>query len=160
MRLEAAQGWVELGDNSEAVRELGQITPQYRSHPDVLELKWKISALDRSWNTCLGIAETLAELAPRRVTSWLLLAASLNHLGETEEACETLIEMLSEFPENPALPYQLACYSCELGDLNEAIGWWDEACQLGDAKELKALALQDTALMPLWDCIRNGPTSK
>ena len=42
--LEAAKGWLELGNPEEAFEELGLIEPQLRGHPDVLELCWRIYA--------------------------------------------------------------------------------------------------------------------
>jgi hypothetical protein len=42
--LNAALGWLELGDHVEAYAELENITPALRSHPAVLELRWQISA--------------------------------------------------------------------------------------------------------------------
>ncbi len=40
--LEAAQGWVELGEWREANEELDRITPQLRVHPDVLCVRWMV----------------------------------------------------------------------------------------------------------------------
>jgi hypothetical protein len=38
LHLEAAEGWLELGNHLEANEELENITPQMRVHPDVLEM--------------------------------------------------------------------------------------------------------------------------
>ena len=38
LHLEAAQGWLGLGNHLEADKELDNITPALRSHPDVLEV--------------------------------------------------------------------------------------------------------------------------
>ncbi len=40
--LEAAEGWLELGNYLEANEELENITPQLRAHPYVLEMRYKI----------------------------------------------------------------------------------------------------------------------
>ena len=37
IHLQAAQGWLELGNHLEADKELDEIAPQLRTHPDVLE---------------------------------------------------------------------------------------------------------------------------
>ena len=40
--LEAAEGWIGLGDYGSADDELEQISPATRLHPDVLQLRWRI----------------------------------------------------------------------------------------------------------------------
>jgi hypothetical protein len=42
--LQAAQGWLELGNPTEANEELQKITAPNRGHPDVLQLRWQIYA--------------------------------------------------------------------------------------------------------------------
>jgi hypothetical protein len=37
--LKAAQGWLELGNHLEADKELDEIAPTLRKHPDVLEIR-------------------------------------------------------------------------------------------------------------------------
>ena len=40
MHLEAAAGWIQLGDYDSANDELEKIRAEWRAHPDVLELRW------------------------------------------------------------------------------------------------------------------------
>jgi len=155
IQLEAAEGWLELGNAVEANDELERIAPQHQVHPDVLDLRWRIYAAAKKWDVCLRVAETLADQTPRSATAWLRLAASLHMLDQTEDACETLLEVLDEFPDNPAIAYQLACYFCQMEEFAEAKQWLETAFSIGDSKELKLLALKDPELKPLWDKI--GP---
>src|SRR5262245_36885044 len=151
IHLEAAQGWLELGNSMEANLEFEQISARSRSHPDVLELRWKICAVAKKWNGCLHVAETLTEVAPERITAWLFLASSLHKLEHSEEACETLLSVVNDFPDNPAIPYELASLFCQMGELREARQWLKSAFSIGDAKELRQLALADASLKPLWE---------
>ena len=150
IHLEAAEGWLELDDAAEAGYELDCVSPEGRRHPEVLELRWKILARKRNWLACLETAEALTDVVPRQAMSWLLLAASLHELHETEDACETLMEVMDEFPDEPAFPYRLACYCCHLGQLHEAKEWLDQACQLG-SPELRRASKADPALKALWE---------
>jgi hypothetical protein len=52
--LEAAQGWLGLGNHLEANEELEQITPDMRDHPSVLEVRFHIYAAADS-----GVLEVL-----------------------------------------------------------------------------------------------------
>ena len=43
IHLKAAEGWLVLGNHVEPNEELENITPQFRVHPDVLEIRWQIT---------------------------------------------------------------------------------------------------------------------
>ena len=57
--LEAAQGWLELGNHAEADAELDSIASSLRAHPDVLNVRWGIYAAARKWEAALDIAAAL-----------------------------------------------------------------------------------------------------
>ena len=52
IHVEAAQGWLALGDWSEANEELERVRPEFRAHPDVLAVRWKIFAIGRAMGDC------------------------------------------------------------------------------------------------------------
>src|SRR2546425_128141 len=54
------------------------------------------------------------------------------------------------FPSQPMIAFNLACYACQLGRLEEAREWLRKAMDLGDEKEIKTRALDDPDLEPLW----------
>lgn len=56
IHLEAAEGWVELGNHLEANEELEQITSENRAHPAVLEVRWQIYAKAENWDASPYIA--------------------------------------------------------------------------------------------------------
>ena len=51
--------------------------------------------------------------------------------------------------------YNLACYECQLGRLDQARAWLRKAFDLGDPAEMQAQALRDPDLQPLWPEIRS-----
>jgi hypothetical protein len=59
--LNAAEGWLKLGDHLEANEELEPIAPENRAHPDVLQLRWQIYARENRWQACLDIATALTK---------------------------------------------------------------------------------------------------
>ena len=71
LHLQAAEGWLELGNILEAKAELAHISSLQRKHPDVLELRWAIAAKENEWQLALDIARTLVRVAPERPTGWL-----------------------------------------------------------------------------------------
>ncbi len=62
--LEAAQGWLELGNPVEAQAELDQIAPRFRGHPAVLEVRWEICTKTNKWDVALETASALIRAEP------------------------------------------------------------------------------------------------
>ena len=148
--LEAAEGWLGLGNQIEVFEELEQISPQLRVHPDVLELRWQIYAKEKKWEACVNIARAIAKLAPSHPHGWIHLAYSLHELKRTKEAWDVLISIVDKFPKEHLMRYNLACYACQLGKLKESWVWLERAFSIGDSKQLKLMALDDPDLEPLW----------
>jgi tetratricopeptide (TPR) repeat protein len=146
----AAEGWLELGNPEEAKRELAQVAPHLRLHPDVLEMSWRIFARKRDWEGALNIAQAMTRLACERPDGWIYLSFSLHELSRTREALEILLEIVERFPEVSAISYNIACYACQLGLLPEAEKWLHNAFSHGNSLELKLMAADDPDLKPLW----------
>ena len=71
IHLEAAVGWIELGNHEEADEELDKIDATLRVHPNVLEVRWIIHATAQHWESCKDIGSALVKLAPERTTGWI-----------------------------------------------------------------------------------------
>jgi|YelNatPaOPRAMG01_1025707.scaffolds.fasta_scaffold01245_16 Flp pilus assembly protein TadD len=149
--LRAAQGWLELGDHLEATEELKKIALQYRFHPQVLLVRWEIYARQGQWELAHTIAHGLVALAPDNPVGWIHRAYALHQMRRTEEAWQALLPAARKFPQNPTIAYNLACYAAQLDRLEEAKAWLERALQLGDAAKIKALAIQDPDLKPLFE---------
>lgn len=158
--LNAAKGWLELGNHAEATRELEQIAPSLRVHPDVLEVRWSIYAKTRMWTAAFEIATAIAELAPERAFGWIHQAYSLHALGRTDKAYELLVKVADRFQDLIAFPYSLACYACQLGRPDEAFAWIERATKCGEAKRIMRAALEEPMLEPIWDRIRQSTGRK
>ena len=150
----AAQGWLELGNHVEANRELQNIAPLLRAHPHVLEMRWQICAVAKDWDAALAIASSLVRLMPENPFGWIHRSFALHELKRTAEARDNLMPVLDKFPSQAILRYNLACYECQLGRLQQAKDWLQKALAIGDPKEIKRMALEDPDLEPLWNDIR------
>ena len=149
--LNAAQGWLELGNAAEASAELELIAPALQTHPEVLEMRWQICAQAQKWQQCIVVAEEMLAVAPGRVLGWIHRSYALHELKRTREALEALLPALVKFPKDWLVQYNLACYCCRLNELARARHFLEQACDLGNAKEIKAMALKDTDLLELWE---------
>jgi tetratricopeptide (TPR) repeat protein len=152
--VKAAQGWLDLGVPAEAVAELKQISPKLQEHPEVLEMRFQICARTLEWRRCVEVANVLVERAPKRASGWIHRSYALHELKQTREAFEALLPALAEFPENWLVQYNLACYCCRLKEFDRALSFLEQACALGDMKEVRAMALQDSDLRELWEQIQ------
>jgi Flp pilus assembly protein TadD len=152
--LRAALGWLELGNPREAIAELTRLNPAARGHPEAIEARWRICAAERRWEEALAVAGELVAAAPDEPTGWVDQSYALHELKRTAEARAVLLPKAALFPKVSVIPYNLACYACQLGELAEARGWLQRALKLRNKAELQRLALNDPDLRPLWDEIR------
>lgn len=154
LHLRGAQGWLELGDHQEALRELTKIRPAFHRHPDVLEVRWLVFARAHEWRRCVDIANSLIMAVPGRVSGWLHLSYALHELKLTQDAYENLSGVAKNFPHEMVIRYNLACYCCQLGRRTESLDWLRQAMSMGDAKQVMAMAVDDPDLATLVEEIR------
>ena len=148
--LVAAQGWFELGNCVEATEELEQITPEMRGHPSVLEVQFHIYAKAKKWEYAAEIAQAISEFAPDEPFGFIHQAYSLHELKRTQEAWNVLLPVVDKFPKEYIIRYNLACYACQLGNLEEARAWLKKASNLAGTKRIMQMAEKASDLEPLW----------
>ena len=151
--LSAAVGWLELGNLAEAKVELAQVRAEQHQHPNVLEVRWLLCAEEKDWPAGLQVARALLEAAPKRSSGWLHQAYALRRVpeGGVKPAWDALLPALEKFPKEPTIPYNLACYACQMQQLDDARSWLKRALALGGKERMKAMALEDPDLEPLWE---------
>jgi tetratricopeptide (TPR) repeat protein len=147
--LQAAQGWLELGNPAEAATELAGLPADLGRHPQVLNVRWEICAATRKWAAAVEIADGLIQIDPEDPAGWVHRSYALHELKRTDEARDNLLRVVDKFSLNATMRYNLACYECQLGRLPEAREWLSKAFALGDAREMKPAALRDPDLAPL-----------
>ena len=87
--LQAAEGWLGLGDWREANEELEQIQAGLRAHPDVLVVRWGVYAAAERWDVAADIARALVAKDPS-AKAWLCLARSECRTGDLQVARDCL----------------------------------------------------------------------
>ena len=153
--LQAAQGWLELGNPVEAAKELQGLATDLSSHPAVLKLRWGIFAAEKKWEPAFEMAAALIQLDPDDPLGWVQRSYALHELKRTAEARDNLLRVVDKFSISATIRYNLACYECQLGRMEQAKMWLEKAFALGDPKAIKAEALEDRDLEPLWAEITN-----
>lgn len=154
--LSAAQGWMELGDLVEARAELDRIPARLQSHPQVLDVRWEICAVEKNWTAALETARKYLQVDPQSLSAWIHQAFAVRRApgGGLQVAWDALFPAMEKFPEEPLIPYNLACYACQLQQMDVARIMFKRALSLGDKTQLKKMALGDPDLQPLWEEFR------
>jgi hypothetical protein len=154
--LSAAQGWMELGDLVEARAELDRIPASLQNHPLVLDMRWGICAAENNWTAALGFARKHVLIAPDSLTGWIQQAFAVRRAsgGGLQVAWDALFPAMEKFPEEGIVPYNLACYACQMQQLDVARIMFKRALSLGEKSQFKRMALNDPDLKPLWDEFR------
>jgi tetratricopeptide (TPR) repeat protein len=148
--LDAAEGWLGLGDYLSANDELDNISASVRAHPAVLAVRYEVFAVGKKWEMAVEIARSLSIALPDDPTGFVRYGFSLHELGHTAEALLVVEAAMFHFPEHWLLRFNAACYAAQLGDLKGAWQYLERAIDLGDPKKVKLLALEDKDLEPLW----------
>lgn len=156
--LNAAIGWLGLGDCEEAQRELDRISPESGTHPDVMRVRAEIYGRHAQWDKVAEAAQRLREISPEEAQLWITLAYATRRMpgGGIEDAKKILLDAYRRFPKEPIIAYNLACYECQLGDVATARAWLSQAMHLGDVKSMRSMALADSDLEPMWEEIREA----
>ena len=154
--LSAAIGWLGLGNQAEAKAELALISPARQNHPDVLEVRWEVHSREKNWDPALETARALVREAPERAASWIFQAYALRRVreGGLQQAWDALRPAYDRFPRQPIIPFNLACYSCQLGRLDEARSWLARAVHIAGKEDIRQMALAEPDLEALWEEIR------
>ena len=147
---------MELGNAAEANEELERISPTLRTHPAVLAVRYEVYSRTKQWDAAAEIAGTQVKLTAEDPGAWISLAYATRRKpgGGIPQAREILIQAQPKFPDQSLIPYNLACYECQLGNLTEAWQWLEKAFAIGGTRQMKKMALDDLDLQPLWEKLK------
>jgi len=84
-------------------------------------MRWEIYAKAKKWDASLDIPSALVQVVPDRPVGWVHRSFCLHELERTADAHDNLPRVVNRFPEHAIMLYNLACYECQLGRLEQAI---------------------------------------
>ena len=138
---------MELGNDLEAQQEMQKIDDGLRNHPEVIKLRWRLCARSKNVDTAVEIARSIihGHNCPILTRAELLVGAATDRPSQ-----DALDPLDAGFPLFFAIPYNMACYACQSGNLTEAWDWFQIALEMSSTDEARKLALRDPDLEPLW----------
>ncbi|MBC8011399.1 MAG: hypothetical protein H7067_15050 [Burkholderiales bacterium] len=116
-----AAGYLELNLPADARAELALLAPEFLATPPALAVRLELAMAESAWEEVIALAPELVGHDATEERPWTAWAYALRELGRVAEAQETLLAG-SRLIAKPSVlvAYNLACYACLLGELDEA----------------------------------------
>jgi tetratricopeptide (TPR) repeat protein len=150
----ATMGWLMLGNVGEARAEFEKLSPASRRRSQALGVEWNLLSREQRWEEAVVTADAQLAATPDDPEPWIHRSFALHELRRTREAFDLLLPAAARFPKESTIPYNLACYTSQLGDLPAARRWFTRALAFGKSPVEKLYrlraALEDADLQPLW----------
>jgi predicted Zn-dependent protease len=118
--LVAAQGYCELQMYDEALEELASLPPEVHGEAVVVEMHLVTLMQAKRWEAALEYGRKMCELRPEAGAGFIHLAFCLHELGLTGQAKAWLMSGPPSIRKEANYFYNLACYECVLGNVDEA----------------------------------------
>ena len=132
-RLRYADGYLALGLLTDASDELELIEGEDRLSNEVLILRSDLYMRAKQWDLLEAMARELAQRDPSYEKGWIDRAYALREMERVPAAKAVLLEAEPiHGKESGVLHYNLACYHCLLGELEETKTRLRRACQLSE----------------------------
>lgn len=147
-RLQRCEGFLDLNMAVRARAEWNVIPPEYQDHPSAQHTLLHLLSREKNWQSAREVAVRFHARSPEDPASWIQLAYTTRRAQSMEAARQILETARPRFPGVSVIPYNLACYACQSGRLEEARKLLSEAAQM-DEKALR-LAAEDDDLRALW----------
>lgn len=146
--LQRADGFLDLRMTQKAHDELQGVPLQHHATVAFRAIAMRLSFEEKDWVRGAELASSLREQFPAEPAFWIQLAYAKRRAEGVEVAHHILTDAAMRFPKVATIPFNLACYECQLGRLDQAMRRLNQAVAL-DANCREA-ALEDEDLRPLW----------
>jgi Flp pilus assembly protein TadD len=147
----ASSGYVELGMLEEAALALEQIESPDKARKEVRGARLNLYMAAKKWEMAAAVAAEMTKLEPEDACWWINLAYSVRRIESIEKAEAILLRAREIHPESAIIAFNLACYACVSGRIEEAKLRLRIAISLD--KDIRELAIDDEDLRTLRDWI-------
>jgi len=152
--LEAAQGYYSLGLFDEVIEELDGLRGDDTKCTPAVALRIEAFQATKNWGPARELAEEMARKEPAKPEWWIAWAYALRREKTIHEARGVLWEAAQLHPAVDLIQYNLACYACVLGELDEARRLLAKA--MGLSPGCREMAKRDEDLKALWGEMAGG----
>ena len=146
--LRRCEGFLDLKMTARARGEWAQLSEADQQHPIAQGMLLRLLVEEKNWPAARAVAERYQARAPDNAGAWIQLAYTTRRAESLDAARHILETARPLFPKESVIPYNLACYACQSGELDQARTLLQEAARL-DKKSLR-YAAEDEDLRALW----------
>jgi Tfp pilus assembly protein PilF len=119
-RLNAAVGYLNLGMPMDAWNELEDIDAKDRARPEVFKVRVEVCRALEKWEMMAEVSNHLRKIEPDEVGHSLNMAYAVRRFRGESEAADILSLALRRYYDDALVRYNLACYWCVMGRVEEA----------------------------------------
>jgi hypothetical protein len=131
----------------EAWNELEDIDIKDRARPEVLKVRVEVCRALKQWEMMAEVSNHLRKIEPDEVGHSINMAYATRRFKSEAEAAEILSMALRRYYDDALVRYNLACYWCVMGRVEEAREMLGTACRRDES--LRELAETDEDLVGL-----------
>lgn len=153
--LDAAAGYLVLGMVQEANDEIEELPPKMKVSREVMRARVEIYSAAKAWDQMREVAAFLVREWPEDSQHWISLAHATRRCRSIGEAAAHLAEAMALHPQEPMIPFNLACYAAQTGRLDDARLCLARAISLDP--DTRQMAHNDPDLEPLWADLGKHP---
>jgi Flp pilus assembly protein TadD len=143
----ASSGYLELGMLEDAALALEEIESADKTRNEVRSAQLNLYMAAKEWGMAAAVAGQMAEVDPQNACWWINLAYSVRRIESIEKAEAILLRAREIHPESAIIAFNLACYACVGGRIEEAKLRLRIAISLD--KDIRKLAIDDEDLRTL-----------
>lgn len=147
-RIQYATGYLELGMLDAASDEIEAVEGEGRLSPEVLLFRSRLYNAAEQWELMEAVSKQVAKVAPADPEGWIQWGNALRFQERFKEASQVAIKALRIHPEESHIMYNLACFHCLMGELEESRCILKRALKLNP--KLRESALDDPDLERVW----------
>jgi tetratricopeptide (TPR) repeat protein len=146
--LQRSDGYLDLSMPDHARGLLGQVSEAGRKTLPYQQVRLRQALVEKDWPQATELARRLTREEPFQPAHWVDLAFATRRSQGIEQARSILRAARKFFPTEAVISFNLACYECQLGHHDKALGYLRAAEKL--APKCREMALEDEDLKPLW----------
>jgi Flp pilus assembly protein TadD len=146
-----ATGYCELGMFDEAELALEEIDAEDKDRKEVLATRVDLYMATQKWSLVAEVARHLADIEPENAAWWVNLAYAIRRAESIDTAQGVLLQAQKLHPNNATIVFNLSCYACVSGQIEQAKTFLKHAMALDS--NIRGLALHDEDLQTLWSWI-------
>jgi predicted Zn-dependent protease len=147
-KIQAAEGYGELGMFDEALAELSSVPEQHRGELRVSQARMFLLLQFKQFRSALEVSQQICVAHPELPLGFIHAAFCLHELGQTSEAREILMAGPAALLEEATYYYNLACYNAVLGEMQQARAYLKTSFKMN--KKFREIAEHDPDLSAIW----------